>query len=493
MKSDAMSVPEQVSPHREKRSLNPWLLVFGAGFGFMVLVVVGLSLLALLAPKQSLRANEVLMSDGKVLRIEAVTWGKNHRLNFDYSSSASWEFWNRRTMPLQHGGGHDQLMVWMTCRDARSGRSLDFDWWSGSVVVDSLGEELRDFNPMFWQFGPRGSSGGGGQRPFRADRSGYDTWLVGSSFPAFRTDGGRFKLQVKNASGNVVATIELTHPSPPAAQTWQPEELPATKSVGNVTVTMNRLNANSQSHSHNGVEQKWWYYWPDASVSENGSPTSEWSVNQLDVTDPLGNQPQYGQSLSIREPAWKVRVVAARTQASKFTPAETWNPSELVTFVLPAKDTAVPLTCAHMIDGVAITLAAFAGPGKTSYSIATPGMSKYGNFTSSSGGSAFGSSTKTETKRNGSTTTATVDANWPHLTLESSGLSPLHRLYLLAKDDQGRSVETQYSYHYGELQSFFFKTEPDAKSLAVSVIVHKGHEFEFFVKPPELPEDKPKP
>lgn len=490
MKSDAMSVPEQVAPHREKRSLNPWLLVFGAGFGFMVLVIVGLSLLALLAPKQSLRANEFVMSDGKVLRIEAVTWGKQHRLNFDYSSSASWEFWNRRTMPVQYGMGHDQLMVWMTCRDARSGRSLDFDWWSGSLVVDSLGEELRDSNPMFWQFGPRGSSGGGGQRPFRADRSGYDTWLVGSAFPAFRTDQGHFKLQVKNLAGEVIGNIELTHPSPPVAQTWQAEELPATKSVGNVAVTMNRLNANSQSHSHNGVEQKWWYYWPDASVSENGQPTNEWSVNQLNVTDPLGNQPQYGQSLSIREPAWKVRVVAVRNQTSKFTAAETWNPADLA---LPAKDTAVPLADSKTIDGVTVTFLSLAGPGKTSYSIATPGLAKYGNFTYSGGGAAFGSSTKVESRRNGSTATRTVEANWPHLTLETTSLSPLHRVYVLAKDDQGRAVETQQSHDYGELQSCFFKTEPDAKSLTLSVIVHKGHEFEFFVKPPELPDDKPKP
>ena len=100
----------------------------------------------------------------------------------------------------------------------------------------------------------------------------------------------------------------------------------------------------------------------------------------------------------------------------------------------------------------------------------------------------FDSSTKIESKRNGSTATSTVEVNWPHLTLEATGLTPLHRLYLLAKDDQGRDVPTQQSYHYGELQSFFFKTEPDAKSLTLSIIVHKGREFEFFIKPPELPE-----
>lgn len=490
MKSDATSVPEQLAAQHEKRSLNPWLLVFGAGFGFMVLVVVGLSLLALLAPKQSLRANEVLLPDGKVLRIEGITWGKNHLLNYEYSPAGAWEFWNRRTMPLQTGYGHDLLMVWMTCDDARSGRSHDFDWWSGSVVTDAHGDELSDANPQHWQLGARGSSGGGGARPFRADRSGFDHWIVSSTFPAFRTDQGRFKLCVKNLAGDVVATFDLAHPSPPAAQTWQAEELPATKSAGDVSVSLKRLQPNFHWNTNNGVKQKWWYYSPEASVTENGQPTNEWFTALLNVSDPLGNHFQNGQQLSMREPVWQVRLVAARNQTSKFTAAETWKPAELL---LPAKDTAVPLTDSQTIDGVTVTLVALAGAGKTSYSIATPSMSRYGNFSSSSGGSAFGSPTKVESKRNGSTATSTVEANWPHLTLGTTGLSPLHRLYLLAKDDQGRAVETQQAYNYGELQSFFFKTEPDAKSLSLSVIVHKGREFEFFIKPPELPEDKPMP
>lgn len=494
MKSDTTSVPEQLSAHREKRSLNPWLLVFGAGFGFLLLVVVGLSLLAMLAPKQGLRANEVLMPDGKVLRIEGVTWGRNHRLNYEYSPSGAWAVWDRRHMPLAHGYGQDQLMVWMTCHDARSRRSLDFEWWSGSVVVDSLGQELHDSNPYQWQTGPRGNSSGGGSHPLRADRSSYDDWVVASSFPAFRTDRGSFKLQVKNVSGEVVATFELTHPSPPAAQTWEAETLPTTKTEGDVSVTLNRLPANFHWQTNNGVKQKYWYYSPDTTVSENGQSTNEWEVTLMDVSDPLGNHQlqyfQYGKPISLREPAWKVGLVATRRQTSKFTATETWTLKRLP---LPGKDTAVPLTDSQSIGGVTVTLAALAGSGKATYSLATPGIAKFGNFSSSSGGGAFDSLTKVETKRNGSIATSTVEANWPHLTLEAAGLSQLHRLFLLAKDDQGRDVPTQKVYHYGELQSYFFKTELDAKSLTLSIIVHKGHLFEFFVKPPELPEDSPMP
>ncbi len=493
MKSDALSVPEELSTHPTKRQLNPWLLVFGAGFGFMVLVVVGLSLLALLAPKHSLRANEVVMPDGKVLRIEGITWGKTHRLDYEYSPSGSWEFWNRRTNPITHGVGQDQLMVWMTCHDAQSGRSLDFDWWSGSVVPDPLGQEINDANSLFWQFGARGSSGNsGGERPFRADRTSYDNWIVGSCFPAFRTEKGRFKLQVKNVSGEIVATFELTHPSPPPVQTWQAEELPATKSVGDVSVTLKRLHPNFNWHTSNGVARKYWYFSPEATVSENGQPSNDWYASLLDLSDPLGNPLHYsGQLSSMREPVWKVRLVATRIQTSKFTAAETWKPADLP---LPAKDTAVPLTDSQTIDGVTVTLIALAGVGKTSYSIATPGIRKYGtNFSLNTSGSAFGSTTKFDLKASGSTVAQTVEANWPHLSLEATELTPLHRVYVLAKDEKNRDVPTHQDFNAYGVQSVYFKTEPDAKSLTLLIIIHKGHEFEFFIKPPELPEDKPMP
>lgn len=490
MKSDAMSVPERPSVPREKQPLNPWLLVFITVGMFLTLVIVGLPLLALLAPQTSLRTNEFALPDGKVLRIEAVTWGRNHRLDYEYTPSGSWSFWDRRRTPIAHGTGVDQLMVWMTCHDGRTGRSLDFDWWSGSLAVDANGEELPDREPYLRQFGARGSSSGGGSRPFRADRSSYDTWIVSSSFPAFRTNGGRFELRVKNLAGEVVATVPLTHPSPPVIQTWTPEELPSTKSNGEVSVTLQRLNAHSSKSITNGVETTWWYYSPQGTVSVNSQPVPDWHINLLEIFDPLGNQQNYGHALSRREPAWKVRVGAFRGQSSKFPASETWLLPDLL---LPAKDTAPPQSEKQTLGSVNVTLIALAGPGKTSYALSTPSLARYGNFSSSSGGSVFGSSTKIESKRIGSTATSTVEANWPHLTLATDGLTQLHRLYVLAKDDQGREVPTQQSYHYAELQSFFFKTEPDAKSLTLSIIVHKGHEFEFFVKPPEHPDDKPMP
>ncbi len=83
-------------------------------------------------------------------------------------------------VPLELRTRDEQLVVWMTRRDGQSGRMLDF----------------RD---------------------------------------------GCFPLQVKNTSGDVVATFEVTLPSPPTFPTWSAVPLPATKTNGDLDVTLNAI------------------------------------------------------------------------------------------------------------------------------------------------------------------------------------------------------------------------------------------------------------
>ena len=481
-------------PLPEKKSINPWLLVLGVAFGFVVLAVGGALLAIKLTPEQGLGENERLMPDGSILRIEKLTWKQPHQFEYEISQSGSLAFWNRRRQHLHYGYGQEGLVVWMTRRDAHSGRPLDFDWWQSSLVVDAYGDEIPDSNPFFVQMSQRSSSGGSGNRPFKSDRLMHDTWVVASMMPVFRMQDGRFTLRVKNTSDEVVATFDLVHPAPPVLPTWQPEVLPAMKANGDLTVTLNALKRQFHWNTNNGVKQKWWYFTPENTVLENGQPSSEWITNLLDVSDPLGNHAQsYNQQVSFREPAWKVRMVAVRQPHLKFSPAETWTISGLA---LPEKDKAVPLTDIKTIDGVTLRLGVIAGAGTMSYEITTPSIHRYGNTTNSYGGQVFQTNTREETKVSGSTATFKIEASFPHLLLEASGMTAgLHRLYVKAQDDQGRQVPTQQRYmSLGELQSFFFNPEADAKSLDVTIVLHTGRMFEFLVKPPELPTDeKPMP
>ena len=236
MKSDTDSVLEQPSAPREKRAINPWLLVVGAVVGGAVLIVVVLVAVAWLSPRRPLSENERRMPDGTVLKIEAVTSGNTHWCEFEGSSSEPWAFWDRRTETVRDSatepvafGNSLELKIWMARRAERSSQLLPFDWWGSSSVVNSLGVEVADFNPRHLHIEPTRVFMVDDKRPFPATRREGEQWLVNSSFPAFRTDSGKFRLRVKNASGVVVAEFDLNHPSPPPFKDWHADVLPVTK------------------------------------------------------------------------------------------------------------------------------------------------------------------------------------------------------------------------------------------------------------------------
>src|SRR5436190_24362080 len=99
--------------------------------------------MAWLVPAES-SPNERRLPDGSILRIEGVTLGTRHTYNFGYAPRSRWFFWERKRQLLSAESGGSVVVVWMTRRDAETGRSLDFDWWNRSVVVDSLGGEVTD-------------------------------------------------------------------------------------------------------------------------------------------------------------------------------------------------------------------------------------------------------------------------------------------------------------------------------------------------------------
>lgn len=486
-----MSVAEQLPQPCEKASRNPWLLVCGTSFGLIVLVAMCMLLLAFFAPPRKLRDNERQLPDGSVLRIEGVTFGTTHRLKFEPESSAPWAFWKQRPTPIQYGTGKTELIVWMTRRDARTGRSLDFDWWAHSTAVDVLGADVLDYDAVLWEMRQGNRRANGHERPFRTDQGSFDTWLAQSSFPAFRTEQNRFKLQVFNTAGKIVATFDLTHPSPLSAGYWNAEELPATKSNGELAMTLHRLHPRLHKQTINGVERKSWYYWPETTLTENGMPTNQWNAEPFELTDPVGNPwytPYHNRHFSTREPAWMLRMRAFRPANANFSTAEIWK---FVDQPLPAQDKVELRNDEISIADVDLILIALAGAGNTTYALArSPGQGVY-SFNSRTWD--CDTNTSIEIDEVSSAATVKVESHWPHLVMGTSGETPLHRLYVLAKDDQGRNVPTQVANSHNMLTYYFFKTEPDAKSLTFSIIVHRGHEFEFFVKPPDLVEDKPMP
>ena len=479
----SISNPQSV---RANRSVNPWVLICGIGAAGIVLVVLVLAVLGWITPELPIGENERRMPDGSILRIEGLTWGTKHSQNYEYSPRSFWPKKTHEKVSVWHESTRPELRVWMSRHNAKTGEALDFGWWLKTDAFDQYGNEISDREPLLNEFGKRGRLLKISERPIVTDPAfSIDGWLASSSFPGFRLQGDRFRLRVKDVAGREVATFELTHPSPPPEERWEPEDFPITKTEGNLTAYFRGMNVQLSTESRGGVTQEKWIFYPSVRISEDPRTGGNWAFSMLDMRDSLGNAMGYGRQLSQQATAWKVEGVAFNNSNGIFLPEETWTLAEMAT---PERHSAKLLTDVKTIDGVEVSLIALAGEGQTNYAINSPNVSAYLKDRSLNAPDwAFGAPPILQLSPTGSSATRSVNSPWTHLTLEATKLTNLHRVYVKAKDDQGRDVPTQQVLQSKlPLKQFFFKTEPNAKSLTLSIIVHHGRAFEFCIKPPKL-------
>ncbi len=478
-----------------KRQLHPWLFMLGVpilAFGLLVVVAI---VVAKYAPQPgALRdSNDHLMTDGTILRIEKVSFGKMH--DFEYGGSGGGSWWGRLT-GSRHSSGrtswgtqHDQLVVFMSRRQPVTGQPLDFDWWAENVAIDAFGDRVPDSQESrMFQFGENGSSStSGGQRPFKADHSQFDHWMVTSTLPPFRTAGDTVTIEVKNTSGEVVAKLDLQHPAPPTFPTWTAESLPCTKTDGDLGVTFKSAAIhNSGTHQQNGRTIQQHYLNAAIDLTWKGQPTTDWRQEWVQAIDPTGNYlAQWDSYSSPHEKVLKVNFSVSKHRDAKFDPAEQ---AAGATISLPAADKSVPLTDTVTLGGATLRLLFVEGTGKTSNPVPSALIGSHGNYSSSHGGQAFGKPSQFKLNTRNGSGTMEVEGDFPRLLIEKRGLSELHRLHVHVRDDQGRvvPVEEQYA-SLQELQLLFLKPEPDAKSISLTWTVTTSRAFEFFIEQPERP------
>lgn len=232
------------APHRRLGLTLP-VRIQPAGIVLLVAVLawlVAAAVSGLRAGSRPLTAYECQMPDGSILKIEALTTANaSGEHSFTYRPPGpmfdvllEWigfgtgpELLFRETDPGQPG----QIVVWMSRRDARTGRPLDFDWWAKNVVVDAAGNEVPDagggWAPSLWGFGPTGQSGVTGDPPLLADHATERSWILASDLPPFRPKAARLELQVKNTAGEVVASFDVPLPASPTTPGKQPATPPA--------------------------------------------------------------------------------------------------------------------------------------------------------------------------------------------------------------------------------------------------------------------------
>lgn len=467
---------EALVPSDERPARNPWLLVAFTVVGVVGVTLVVITIVAWLfpTPAKTLAANECRLQDGSILTIEKVDWGQTH--SFSYSRWAPrWLIFNElRTLEGRSFHNDENLGIWMTRRDARTGQPMDFNWWSECRTEDAFGNEVHELWASFNEAGHQLRSSGHSRKSYRPHQR-ADTWFVYSRLPKFHTAGRKFTLKVKNNSDEVVGTIELEHPSPTPDLGWQVDPLPATKTDGDVTVTYKGFSndANKPQSMFSILNARW---------GENSADR-----RFLNYSDQLGREwPTRGRSMDdsiYNERVWKMRVLVHKWPTDVFDANETWN---LAPIPIPAANAGAALSESQTINGCKVTLEGIGGSGDVSYAVSGDSIRHRGSSGFVKEGPIYSQeqSYRVELKPEGAAGRVIAIAPSPHLMLRIEGRTPNQVVYVKMKDDLARDVFNVPVEHHN---LYLFKPEPDAQSIKLTVIVHTGREFEFFVKPPAKP------
>ena len=299
---------------------------------------------------------EVRLSDGSILSLEAVTFGTRHRRDLGR--------WRGNGLVAEAETPEDRVVVWMSRHEPRTGRALDFDWWSRCEAVDPHGCRIPDDDAVgrhYWQ-----ESGGVAEtarRPLISlDRKSTEQIAVHCTLRKFRTAGARFRLRVFDSSGSAVAEFDAPYPDPANHPEWSPEPLPVVRREGDLSLSLTGLTA-SRATGCPGVET--WRLEPTYKLSVRGRPTEDWAAVRLATfSDPLGNVCAQDQcDLCPFEPAWTMRAVV-RPDPARHTRSDVL---EVAGLAVPEKGTTNPIGRGSTLHGIPVELASTGGGGNVSY------------------------------------------------------------------------------------------------------------------------------
>ena len=266
---------------------NRWLV--GSG----VLLVLGFAVLLVLAVS---RARPPLataqLADGRILRVEAVTFGTHHEVGAR-STVERFQPWLPQKVNQFFAPKHPYaeinrdepaLVVWVNAQDAVTGTNVDCQ----RIRVEFVDEngELFGESTRHW-FG------------------GTAFWRVGHVFQAFPRTQTTLTLQVTPWKTNVSVRLQLPNPRVTRPADWSGQPLPQEQRVGTLDVVLSGLALRT-----NGGPRKRWetpscYWEPIWELREDGKAAIAWDVAAWEAEDPTGNR---GQHLGVHQPVLRFSV-----------------------------------------------------------------------------------------------------------------------------------------------------------------------------------------
>ncbi len=437
---------------------NRSCLLFLVVGGLILLSAVSLSLL----PRRV--QTEVRLADGRVFRIEAVTFGTNHAVG----PGDGWLVPLRKVLPArvirfitprrgrsQQTTDRPALAVWVYALDAAKEKYVDCQGVQATLV-----DEHGDAYPANWS--SHGSFSGGFNRQAHV-------------FQVFPRRPAKLELRLKPWRAAESSAVEIRNPaSRTDAASWTPEGIPATHQVGDLKFTLESLVIQT-----NGGPTRYWepdsrHWQPVLKLTEQGQPATNWEPPEWAAEDGTGNR---GKTLGLHEPILRF-IATSRPKPDAVTDeAKRWR---LPQVNLPTTTNGMQWNTNRALAAVSTTVLGLFPPGAYTFS--------QGQLTNAPGPTAanFGWTGMSKQISPGKL------QHWQtHRTTNYTAYvrrvvaKPEQQIAVGLRDEQGRTTWGQSS--AGDEQrglfAFAFDLSPGTQQVTLVVVVLEPAQVEFVVKP----------
>ncbi len=420
-----------------------------------IMLFTGLVVLQVASSMKPRAAQVATLPDGSTLRLEAVSYGKEH-----FRPGAWWHplarrlpaDWQRK-LKVDAGPAmstsEPSLGVWLSWD--KSGASTH-GWWDFGLV-DEQGVEVP----------ARSRSNHSYTRSGQPDALGY-------AFTTFPRRGSEMALRLyqRDSRGGrkLAASFSLANPARGKYPEWRPASAPTSVKRGDLEISFKQLLVGVSYETKPTAPKQGEEAWAraDFEVKERGVRSDVWFPDGIEMEDATGNKLRQnswssgaqGGAAHLRwqpylwpsEAAWKIRVEFLRNHEKAV-----FSTNELIVvtgLALPAVDSVTELNLSTNRLGHAVRVLGLAH-----------GRGKFGN-------------------RNSRMSNAGVNLEVD----VSPELGTSKRLTVLSvRDDQGRKVEGRGHGRSDGSYSFGYEPKPDAMSLDFTLAVQEVVTAEFLVKP----------
>jgi len=266
------------------RTGRRWRKAFLRILAIIALAAVALVLLVFSSRPKTLA--RLPLGDGRILQIEGVTYGINHRMGSDsiFKRVAPWlPTGLHRYLGLERRANditldRPGLVIWVNAISEKYGTNVD---------CQGIRVEIEDQHGDL--FGESTSSWYGGQT----------FWRVGHVFYCYPREERRLVVHV-TPWRKATATARIANPQPSQPANWTGKGVPQRERVGGFEVRLSSLITRTNGQGKNAFhETATRYYEPAFQVFENGQTADGWSKPEWSAESPNGNR---GQFLGVHQP-----------------------------------------------------------------------------------------------------------------------------------------------------------------------------------------------